>query len=288
MKSFDNASANVADIRKAMGGRIGEIISAVVGDDTLQKIFEQPEHNAAYIKANQEGTPSAFIALDLKIIDTDTKNALLVAQAAERMALNAERAQAVNSSGTPAEESWFTGIHDEVFKFVGSERDPQQLQEAQASWQVSQIWLNASAMDAKPAEEKKGLGDNSYLYEGPNDDFSGGLLKAASKYYAAAADTLETKGFEDAAKRLRAVAEDIQPENAAAITSTPNDIARAFLSGEQSYRQDMYIALSSDHYTGGEGDNDNETLGKKLIELTEGQRNDDRGNDLKIGGSAPK
>ena len=287
MKSFDNASANVADIRKAMGGRIGEIISAVVGDDTLQKIFEQPEHNAAYIKANQEGTPSAFIALDLKIIDTDTKNALLVAQAAERMALNAERAQAVNS-GTPAEESWFTGIHDEVFKFVGSERDPQQLQEAQANWQVSQIWLNASAMDAKPAEEKKGLGDNSYLYEGPNDDFSGGLLKAASKYYAAAADTLETKGFEDAAKRLRAVAEDIQPENAAEITSTPNDIARAFLSGEQSYRQDMYIALSSDHYTGGEGDNDNETLGKKLIELTEGQRNDDRGNDLKIGGSAPK
>lgn len=287
MKSFDNASANVADIRKAMGGRIGEIISAVVGDDTLQKIFEQPEHNEAYIKANQEGTPSAFIAMDLGIIDKDTKNALLVAQAAERMALNAERAEAVKS-GTPAQESWITGIHDEVFKFVGSERDPQQLQEAQASWQVSQIWLNASAMDAKPAEEKKGLGDNSYVYEGPNDDFSGGLLKAASKYYAAAADTLETKGFEDAAKRLRAVAEDIQPENAAEITSTPNDIARAFLSGEQSYRQDMYIALSSDHYTGGEGDNDNEKLGKKLIDLTEGQRNDDRGNDLKLGGAAPK
>ena len=287
MKSFDSASTNVKAVREAMGGRIGEIISAVVGDDTLQKIFEQPEHNEAYIKANQEGTPSAFIAMDLGIIDKDTKTALLVAQAAERMALNAERAQAVNS-GTPAEEGWITGIHDEVFKFVGSERDPQQLQEAQASWQVSQIWLNASAMDAKPASEKMGLGDNSYLHEGPNDDFSGGLLKAASKYYAAAADTLETKGFEDAAKRLRAVAEEIEPDNAAAITSTPNDIARAFLSGEQGYRQDMLIALSSDHYTGGPGDNDNETLAKKLITLTDGPRTDDRGNDLKLGGSAPK
>lgn len=287
MKSFDNASANVADIRKAMGGRIGEIISAVVGDDTLQKIFEQPEHNAAYIKANQEGTPSAFIAMDLGIIDKDTKNALLVAQAAERMALNAERAQAVKS-GTPAGEGWSLNHMDEVFKYVGSERDPKDLQEAQASWQLSQIWLNETIQDAKPAEEKMGYPDQVYTHEGPNDDFSGGLLKAASKYYAAAADTLETKGFEDAAKRLRAVAEDIQPENAAEITSTPNDIARAFLSGEQSYRQDMYIALSSDHYTGGEGDNDNEKLGKKLIDLTEGQRNDDRGSDLKLGGAAPK
>ena len=50
----------------------------------------------------------------------------------------------------------------------------------------------------------------------------------------------------------------------------------------------MLIALSSDHYTGGPGDNDNETLAKKLITLTDGQRNDDRGNDLKLGGSAPK
>ena len=287
MKSFDNASANVADIRKAMGGRIGEIISAVVGDDTLQKIFEQPEHNEAYIKANQEGTPSAFIAMDLGIIDKDTKNALLVAQAAERMALNAERAQAVKS-GMPAEEGWGLNHMDEVFKYVGSERDPKDLQEAQASWQLSQIWLNETIQDAKPAEEKMGYPDQVYTHEGPNDDFSGGLLKAASKYYAAAADTLETKGFDDAAKRLRAVADDIQPENASEISSTPNDIARAFLSGEQGYRQDMLIALSSDHYTGGPGDNDNEKLGKKLIELTEGQRNDDRGSDLKLGSAAPK
>lgn len=286
MKSFDSAATNVGDVRKAMNGRIGEIISAVVGDDTLQQIFEQPEYNEEFIKANKEGTPSAFIAMDLGIIDKETKNALLMTQAAERMALNAERAQAV-SAGAEAEEGWIISHVDEVFKFVGSERDPQDLREAQASWQISQIWLNETIQDAKPDAEKVGYPEQVYTHEGPNDDFSGGLLKMASKYYAAAANTLEDKGFDDAAKRLRAVAEDIQPDNAAEITSTPNDIARAFLWGEQHYRSDMLVALGSDHYTGGEGDNENEKLGKKLIELTNGQQNDDRGNDLKLGGAAP-
>lgn len=272
MKDFDKASANVKDIRQAMNGRIGEIISAVVGDDTLQKIFEQPEHHKAYIEANQKGTPSGLIALDLGIVDQDVKNALLVAQAAERMARNAAQAQDVRAGAVDAKSlvKQTVGIHDDVFKFVGSARDPQDLQEAQAGWQISQIWLNETLHEAVRNSRDGSYRNSVYTMEGPGEDFSGGLLKAAAGYYKAAAATLESKGFADAGTKLRAAAADVEPVNAAAIKTVPFDVANTFLEGERRYRQDMMIALGSDHYTS----STNEDLGIKLCRLTMGQKDD--------------
>lgn len=270
MKSFETASADIQNVRKAMNGRIGEIISAVIGDDTLKTIFEQPENNEKYIELNQKGTPSGIIALDLGIIDAETKNALLLAQAAERTALNAERAQEI-AKGVSAPEEWEVDYLGDIFKFVGSDRDPKILQEAQATWQLSQINLNTAIHDARITQSNIPPSERAFMdsiYVKPKQEHTDSLLKAASNYYAAASAILGRKGFEDAATKLKAVAQNILPENAAAITMTPHDMARAYTNTEIQYRQEMLKSLGSDHYT-----NDNLVeLGEKLSRLTEGQK----------------
>lgn len=264
MKSFDVASADVKKIREVMNGRIGEIIKEVIGNDTLQKIFEQPEHNEKYIEQNLKGTPSGIIALELGIVDAETKNALLLAQAAERTARNAERMTAI-AQDQSAPEDWIIDMHGEVFKFVGSDRDPKFLQEAQATWQLSQIFLNTAYHDATyKRSDNAPLADTIYM--SPNASYSESFLKTAAGYYSAAADILEHKGFEDAATKLKAISQSLLPEND--ISLTPHDIAKEYTNTEQRYLHEMYVVMGSDRYT----TDDNVKLGEKLTRLTEGQK----------------
>jgi formylmethanofuran:tetrahydromethanopterin formyltransferase len=96
-------------------GRIGELITEVIGNDTLQELFEktpdfQIEHHA--------GKPSGIIALDLGIVSPKMKDALLVAQAAARTIAIVDGKMEPKS------------LTDDVFKFVGSDRDSQSLKTA--------------------------------------------------------------------------------------------------------------------------------------------------------------
>lgn len=103
-------------------GRIGEIITAIVGNDVLQRRFEaHPE----FQQEEFEGKPSGIIALDLGIINNEVKDALLITQAAARTI-------AVIEGTIEAKD-----MNDDLFKFVGSERDSHALQKAQADWQLS-------------------------------------------------------------------------------------------------------------------------------------------------------
>lgn len=264
MNEFNRASDDIAKTRKAMNGFIGEIITTVIGQDTLQKIFEEPEHNQEWIKLNQENTPSGVIALKLGIVNQDVKNALLVAQAAERTALNAERTEVVMKGAKP-ESDWPLSFTSDTFKYVGSERDPKSLQESQATWQVSQIVL---CHTNHYAHGEKDGSVNAGCYIVPRQELVDSLKKASAHYYTVAANTLAENGFGEAATKLKSVAASVLPVNHREITVTPHDIAAEFEFTEQSYIKDMYIVLGSDHYT----NDDLVKLGQKLKDLTIGQK----------------
>lgn len=265
MKPFEVAATDIQKTREAMNGRIGEIITAVIGNDTLQRIFEQPENHAKYIELNQKGTPSGIIALDLGIVDTETKTALLVAQAAERTALNAGRMQEI-AKGVSVPKEWLLSGTDDVFKFVGSERDPKILQAAQASWQLSQLLLNTANHDATRDPDDISLPATMYL--SPRPIYADTLLKDAAHHYDNASKILKRKGFMEAAAKLQAVSKSILPENAADVRMTPHDIAVAYTNMEIQFKQQMNIAMSSNAYVGDEMIN----LGEKLSRLTEVQK----------------
>lgn len=168
-------------------GRIGELITAVVGNDELQRRFEQhPE----FQQEEFDGKPSGIIALDLGIVTQDVKNALLVAQAAARTVA------VVEGKIEP------TSMSDDIFKFVGSERDPKALQKAQADWQIS-----------------NGI---------EHDDVSRDVFKhAAASHIAVAAYTLTEEGFTNEAAKLQKmgdmVAESIGNNK---LNKSPSDYAQ--------------------------------------------------------------
>ena len=83
-------------------------------------------HREINIIANMRiGELITDVALDLGIVDKSTEDALLIAQAAARTVVVIEEHQEPKS------------ITDDIFKFVGSEEDPPELQEAQAVWQLA-------------------------------------------------------------------------------------------------------------------------------------------------------
>jgi hypothetical protein len=171
-------------LKEISAARIGELITMFVGEDELQKRFEEtPE----FQKEDFEGKPSGIIALDLGIINKDTKNALLVAQAAARavcVAMGYEDQKPAN---------------DEVFKFVGSDRDPELLKESQGNWQIANIIDN----DAQTIAAFK---------------------HHASLQMSQAAETLKAEGFEDSAVKVAAVAQSIFV-SADSFEKSPSELA---------------------------------------------------------------
>lgn len=220
---FSRASEDAANVFEVFAnGRIGELITEVVGNDELQKRFEEhPE----FQQKEFDGKPSGIIALELGIVNKEVKNALLVAQAACRAVAVAQG----NQEAKP--------LTDDVFKFVGSDRDPEILKEAQATWQIA-----------------------NYVH---HDEMSRDVFaKQAAKYLHHSAQVLEGEGFSDAASKISAVYDSVRFVRETPYT--PND-----------YVKDAYLAQSEAN-TGAGPDVVYEEILKKLDNLTSGQGVEDR------------
>lgn len=239
-------SSKPSEIRDALDGRIGEIISAVIGDKTLQEIFEQPENHEQFIEANAKGTPSAFIAMDLGIIDKDTKTALLVAQAAERMMRRCEAIQDIAAGrATGVDSALALKEDDEVFKFVGSERDPAELREAQAGWQITQIMLNKAVNAA---------GRNDIRATHNLTRATAGFQNLAANYVEASAATLKDKGFSAGAEKLKNLAQELKAIPLGAGHKTPHSsIAALAATAHDDGSKTLYTKLAglTEHQSGG-------------------------------------
>ena len=72
---------SVESTRKACGLRLGEMIEAIIGDSHLKEMYEAQEK----YPHDTEGMSAGQSALKAGIISDDTKTALLIAQAAERI-----------------------------------------------------------------------------------------------------------------------------------------------------------------------------------------------------------
>jgi hypothetical protein len=87
--------------------------------------FEDVHRDMEMIANARIGELISDVAVDLGIVDKTTKEALLIAQAAARTVAVIEDQQVA------------IAITDDIFKFVGSDGDAPELQNAQAVWQLA-------------------------------------------------------------------------------------------------------------------------------------------------------
>jgi hypothetical protein len=213
------SAVEISKTRAAMGLRLGEIISAIIGDNRIKELFDQSgKHPDEYA-----GQSTGEMALKLNVVTPDTKTALLVAQAAERAYKLAEKAESYaqnhenlveyyrkknkkTSKESPllidGKSAGVVGYDDPVFKFVGAERDPEVLKAAQATWMGAQIYLNQEVSSINQDAVAAGL-ENETSTMGPK--FADGFRKAAAAFYAQAARLLDQEGHTAAAEKLKAV-----------------------------------------------------------------------------------
>jgi len=77
------------EIRESFSKRMGEMIADVMGSDAIKDMYEKGN-----LTEEQKQKPSGLLALDLGIVTAGAKNALLIAQAAERTLQTVERIEA--------------------------------------------------------------------------------------------------------------------------------------------------------------------------------------------------
>lgn len=237
------ASFNIEKYRAAFSGRIGEIIEDVIGDKRIREMFDEagkhPDEHA--------GKPTGIIALEMGVISPEVKTALLVAQAAERTARLADKALKIRNPGTPMtfedqKEAGYLSMDDPVFKYVGSERDPQELRFAQGVWQIAQANLNAEIKAANP----------DIISYSPGIKTAHSLKAAAGTLYFCAADLMQKAGMDDIAKRLTKVCYNVMkdvPEDLNLLD--PSDIARTLKQNEidAAEQENMYRQRQSESYS---------------------------------------
>lgn len=78
----------MTDIRDTFSKRMGEMIADVMGADAIKDMYEKGD-----LTEEQKKKPSGFLALDLGIVTGGAKDALLIAQAAERTLQTIERVE---------------------------------------------------------------------------------------------------------------------------------------------------------------------------------------------------
>ncbi len=241
-----SASADIHSTRTAMGKRLGEIIADIIGDDRIKVLMDAGGH----AEAGYAGKPTGQIALEKGVITPGTKTALLVAQAAERAYTLAEKAEAVagayeqnrgNRNTVPTGD--LVSYDDPVFKFVGSERDPEILQRAQGTWMAAQMLLN-NEIEATNAA----IASPDYLGAAriQGAGAAQGFKKTAADLYATAGDMLAVEGHAAAAKKLKAVSQAlaVTAKDGPDPSSVMSDLAFDF----RRVSQDMSIILSDDRY----------------------------------------
>jgi len=231
-------AAELAATRDAFNGRIGEVITAFIGNDTLQKMFENSQ-----VPEDMKNLASGEIALRMGLISPAAKTALLVAQSAERALRAADKAEEyAKTRGTIIMDLYeipyaimdraAAGVieyNDPVFKFVGSEKDPEILKKVQGTWMTAQLYLNNEVdsindeLMSKPIR-KRSLGAN----------YAEGLRREAAGFYLEAAIALQAEGYADAAKKLANVAQFVVATLSGNATATsPKQLAQHLLNNVQ-------------------------------------------------------
>src|SRR3990172_7187237 len=278
-KDFYNAQ-DITKTRAAMGLRLGEIISAIIGDNRIKELFGRDgKHPDEYA-----GQSTGEMALKLNVITPDTKTALLVAQAAERTfelakkaGMYAQKHQAfvdyykkINERVHPSlreyvDEKWAGVVEygDPVFKFVGSERDPEMLKTAQATWMAAQIYMNHEIRSIKDDVTAGGfLGRQQTM----GAEYADGFKKAAAGFYAQAARLLAKEGHAEAAAKLKAVSKAMLKHGVDNKTAPiPSRFVSRLLHQEQYGLQQANIVLGDEKWSLPKEYED--TL-QKLIKLT--------------------
>ena len=241
-----NASAQVTQTRASMGKRLGEIIEAIIGDTRVRELFDKAgKHPEEY-----EGKPTGLMALDLKVITPETKNALLVAQAAERAFTLAEKAGRIaanhDSLIAGGQKTYAPDIvrHDDpVFKFVGSDRDPPLLQLAQGTWMAAQMLLNNEISSVIGRIENSAYVANP-VSQGPAA--AEGFKKAAVELYGEAAKIMCGQGHYDAAAKFNGVAQALAKDVQAG--PAPSEVMAALASDFSNGSKAVATLLHDDRY----------------------------------------
>ncbi len=247
MSSSDfNSTVQVTATRASMGKRLGEIIEDIIGDARVRALFDAAgKHPEEYA-----GKPTGLMALDLKVITPDTKTALLIAQAAERTYALAEKASGIAAKHTELiEKGEKIGTADvvdynhEIFKYVGSDRDPVLLQRAQGTWMAAQMLLNNEISSVNGHIENSGYVANE-ISEGTAA--AEGFKKAAAELYAEAGKLMAQEGHSDAAAKFAAVSKALAATagNGPTPSETMQSLGWSFSRGSQ----DLMIVLNDERY----------------------------------------
>lgn len=238
--------------RASLGKRLGEIITDLLGDKRIQELYEngaKPDTAA--------GLSVGEVALKAGVITADTKTALLVAQAAERaFALSTEAGDIAASYDTTVKQHRETktrydktGTHvvshtDDVFKYVGSDRDPPVLQQAQSLWMTAQMFYNNEIESLENRINQPGYVGGSASMPG----YEAGFQNMALKFYGEAADMLRREGHEDAAGKLEQVQKQLaKGVSPATAKNGPAQFLQSHLWNEQFAAQQVNIILNGDY-----------------------------------------
>jgi len=233
MNNNFNGATTVGKTRAAMNGFMGEIIADVIGETRVKELFDAAgKHPDEY-----KDKPTGQIALELGVITPETKNALLVAQAAERTLLAAAKARNLATEHKNLVESgakidsktlgiieYGSEAYEKTFKFVGSPRDPDILKAAQSTNQAAQLYLGHEARAIKEHYHT-----DAPLSVGPK--FADGLEQAAKRYYQTAADMLAKEGHTQAAERIANVAKSLR--NTAKDAPVPSSLMDQIIVNER-------------------------------------------------------
>lgn len=244
---FDAKATPEKETRAVFGKRLGEIIESVIGDGRIKELFEQAgKHPDEY-----EGKPTGLVAMDLGVISAETKTALLVAQAAERTFTLAEKAEATAAmreealnSRKKVPDDGYTRHTDEVFKYVGSARDPQILQQAQGTWMAAQMLFNNEVEAINGRIEHIGMVGGSVSV---GVEAADGFKAAAAALYGKAGEMLAKEGHKDAAEKLdavsKALAKDVKGGGPA-----PDKVMEKIAERYRQGGEEMYQVLSDPRY----------------------------------------
>ncbi|MCE9507711.1 MAG: hypothetical protein K8R48_05260 [Alphaproteobacteria bacterium] len=261
------SAVEISKTRTAMNLRLGEVISAIIGDGRVKELFDKAgKHPDEYA-----GQATGEMALKLNVITPDTKTALLVAQAAERAYRLAEKAESYaqnhenlvgyyrkKNKGVATEKILLidekavgvVGYDDPVFKFVGSEKDPELLKAAQATWMGAQIYLNQEIHAINTA----GLGLDGEDSMGAK--FADGFKKAAAAFYTQAARLLDQEGHTAAAEKLKAVSKELDSR----VKNQNPPMPSAFTDYIYHYNRELFLGTAMTQ--------EKEAIFKKLVKLT--------------------
>lgn len=196
-KAAFNTANEIKALRNTLNGFFGEIVTVVVGKDALQKLYEDAAKNNE-LPEGADKKPVGVIALEKGWISLEARDALLVAQSAERVLRLAEQAE--NKGGNVVDP--FSNDPKNIFKWVGSAKDAEIVKQVQGAWLAAQIYLNET------------LADNA-----PDDSYISAFKTFAAKFYIQASRMLEVEGYADIASKIEAIAGSIDQTGLANASS---------------------------------------------------------------------